>query len=87
MIDIQEARRVTKLNRNKSPYLLRWVENYIDAKIMDAASRGRDSLCLPLSRFEPMSDEEIAAVFETYADYNPKHFCDGPNGVFYFFWD
>lgn len=87
MIDIREARRITDINRNKPVYLPRWVENYIDDKIMDAASRGKDGLCLPFSMFETLSDEEVEAVLEAYADYDAKHFQDGKNGVFYFFWN
>ena len=87
MIDIQEARRVTELNKNKPIYLPRWIENYIDDKIMDAASHGKDSLSLVISKFEALLDEEIEAVLEAYADYSPKYIPARENGTFYFFWD
>lgn len=89
MIDIHEARRVTELNRNKPSYLPRWVEIYIDDRIMDAASRGHSSLCLRLSRFDKLSDEEIDAVLQAYTDYSPKYYSldNEDDNVLYFFWD
>lgn len=91
MIDIQEARRVTEINRHKPLCLQRWVENYIDDRIIDAASRGHSSLCLRLSRFDKLSDEEIDAVLQAYTDYSPKYYSldsDSENdNVIYFFWD
>lgn len=87
MIDIHEARRVARVNMSKPPCLLKWVESYIDEKIMDAASHGHYSLCLRFSRFDKMSDEETEAVLEAYADYSPKHYCKDGENTFYFFWD
>lgn len=89
MIDIHEARRVTELNRNKPSYLPRWAEIYIDDRITDAASRGHSSLCLRLSRFDKLSDEEIDAVLQAYTDYSPKYYSldNEDDNVFYFFWD
>lgn len=86
MIDIQKARRITEINSGKPATLPRWVENYIDDRILDTASHGRSSLCLRFSRFEKLSDEEAEAVLEAYADYCPKHYPE-EDDTFYFFWD
>jgi hypothetical protein len=90
MISIHEARKLSTSNgqklRNNLPT---WLEEVIDDRIMDAASRGHSSLCLRLSRFDKLSDEEIDAVLQAYTDYSPRYYSldNEDDNVLYFFWD
>lgn len=87
MIDIQEARMLSKLYEKNFAYSLpEWLEEIIDNRIREDAQNGKLSSRVCLYETEGLSGEEVAAVMSAYADFCPEYSFGEDEAIFDFSW-